>query len=55
MLSCLDPEVVCNPDLRDKNKKQMKCILNHLVQADLVQIADCHEILSEFTEFLIHS
>ena len=55
MLSCLDPEVVCNPDLRDKNQMQMKCILNHLVQAGLVQVADCDEILSEFTEFLIYS
>ena len=36
-------------------KSNMKCILNHFVQAGLVQVADCDEILSEFTKFLIYS
>ena len=33
----------------------MKCVLNLLVQAGLLEVADCDEILSEFTEFLIYS
>ena len=38
-----------------RTKSKMKCILNHLVQEGFVQVADCDEILSEFTEFLIYS
>ena len=51
-LNCLDPALVCNPELKSKNEKKMKCILNHLVQSGLVQITDCDQVLHEFSEFL---
>ena len=51
-LNCLDPALVCNPELKSKNEKKMKCILNHLVKSGLVQITDCDQVLHEFSEFL---
>ena len=51
-LNCLDPALVCNPELKSKNKNKIECILNHLVRTSLVQITDCDQVLDEFGNFL---